>query len=89
VLCEPEIRVTTVDRMRDEFIILASDGLYDRFSSEECVNLARKRFLEDEMMEQDPFEVARYLVSESVGACVNSDNTTALIVALNSGIDDI
>lgn len=89
MLCEPEIRVTTVDRMRDEFIILASDGLYDRFSSEECVNLARKRFLEDEMMEQDPFEVARYLVSESVGARVNSDNTTALIVALNSGIDDI
>lgn len=41
------------------------------------------------MMEQDPFEVARYLVSESVGARVNSDNTTALIVALNSGIDDI
>ena len=89
VLCEPEIRVTTVDRMRDEFIILASDGLYDRFSSEECVNLARKRFLEDEMMEQDPFEVARYLVSESVGARVNSDNTTALIVALSSGIENI
>lgn len=45
VLCEPEIRVTTVDRMRDEFIILASDGLFDRFSSEETINLARQRFL--------------------------------------------
>ena len=31
--------------------------------------------------------MARYLVSESVGARVNSDNTTAVIVALNSGID--
>ncbi len=28
-------------------------------------------------------------MSESVGARVNSDNTTALIVALNSGIEDI
>ena len=45
VICEPEIRVTTIDRVRDEFIILASDGLFDRFSSEECVNLARQKFL--------------------------------------------
>lgn len=89
VLSEPEIRVTTIDKLRDEFIILASDGLYDRFSSEECVNRARQSFLQSDLMEQDPYEVARYLVSESVGARVNSDNTTALIVALNSGIEDI
>ena len=41
VLCEPEIRVLEIDRQRDDFIILASDGLYDRFSSEECINLSR------------------------------------------------
>eukprot|EP00353_Schmidingerella_taraikaensis_P009138 CAMPEP_0185569488 /NCGR_PEP_ID=MMETSP0434-20130131/2088_1 /TAXON_ID=626734 ORGANISM="Favella taraikaensis, Strain Fe Narragansett Bay" /NCGR_SAMPLE_ID=MMETSP0434 /ASSEMBLY_ACC=CAM_ASM_000379 /LENGTH=58 /DNA_ID=CAMNT_0028184279 /DNA_START=1941 /DNA_END=2117 /DNA_ORIENTATION=- len=40
-------------------------------------------------MEQDPFEVARYLVSESVGVRVNSDNTTAVIVALNGGVEDL
>lgn len=87
VLNEPEIRVTDIDRQRDDFIILASDGLYDRFSSQECVKIARKKFLEFEPMEQDPFEVARYLVAESVGARVNSDNTTTLIVALNSGME--
>lgn len=38
-------------------------------------------------MEQDPFEVARFLVSEAVKARVNSDNTTALVVALNSGFE--
>ena len=38
-------------------------------------------------MEQDPREVARHLVSEAVKARVNSDNTTAIIVSLNSGID--
>ena len=31
--------------------------------------------------------MARYLVSESVGARVNSDNTTAVIVSLNAGVD--
>lgn len=45
VLCEPEIRVLEIDRSRDDFIILASDGLYDRFSSEECINLSRQRFM--------------------------------------------
>lgn len=89
VLCEPEIRVTTIDRARDEFIILASDGLFDRFSSEECVNLARQKFLQQDSMEQDPYEVARHLVTESVSVRVNSDNTTAFIVALNSGVEDL
>lgn len=89
VLCVPEIRVTTLDRTRDEFFILASDGLFDRFSSEETINLARQRFVQSEVMEQDPYEVARCLIAESVGARVNSDNTTAVIVALNLGIEDL
>ena len=33
VLIEPEIRVVTIDPVKDDFILLASDGLYDRFSS--------------------------------------------------------
>ena len=70
-------------------MILASDGLYDRFSSAECVNLARQRFLQAELMEQDPYEVARFLVNESVGARVNSDNTTVVIISLNSGVDSV
>lgn len=40
-----------------------------------------------EMMEQDPREVARHLVVEATSARVNSDNTTAIIIALNAGID--
>ena len=40
-------------------------------------------------MEQDPFEVARYLVTESVGVRVNSDNTTAVIVQLNAGVENL
>ena len=33
VLCEPEIRTVTMNRATDDFILLASDGLFDRFSS--------------------------------------------------------
>ena len=51
VLCEPEVRVTTIDRQKDDFIILASDGLYDRFSSEDCINLARQKFLHADLMD--------------------------------------
>ena len=31
--------------------------------------------------------MASFLVQEAVGARVNSDNTTAMIVSLNAGID--
>ena len=29
----PEIRITSLNTIADDFIVLASDGLYDRFSS--------------------------------------------------------
>jgi len=44
VLNEPEIRVTTINKLTDDFIILASDGLYDRFTSQECVSIAQEKF---------------------------------------------
>jgi serine/threonine protein phosphatase PrpC len=33
VIAEPEVRDITIDPLTDDFIILASDGLYDKFSS--------------------------------------------------------
>ena len=66
VLNEPEIRFVTINKQTDDFIILASDGLYDRFSSEECVELAREKFLTMDVLEQDPTVVAGHLVHEAV-----------------------
>jgi serine/threonine protein phosphatase PrpC len=66
VLNEPEIRFVTINKQTDDFIILASDGLYDRFSSEECVELAREKFLTMDVLEQDPAVVAGHLVHEAV-----------------------
>ena len=51
VLCEPEIRVTSINPETDDFFLLASDGLFDRFTSQECVNLARTKLAAMPMME--------------------------------------
>jgi serine/threonine protein phosphatase PrpC len=52
VLSEPEIRVVDLDPKRDDFFLLASDGLFDRFSSEECVKLVREKLSKMDIMEQ-------------------------------------
>ena len=36
ILSEPEIRVVDINPNTDDFFLLASDGLFDRFSSKEC-----------------------------------------------------
>ena len=59
VLCEPEIRVTTINPETDDFFLLASDGLFDRYTSQECVNLTRTKLAQMPMMEQDVHQVAR------------------------------
>jgi protein phosphatase 2C family protein 2/3 len=38
ILCHPEIQHCTIDAATDEFLLLACDGLYDVFSSQEAVD---------------------------------------------------
>jgi serine/threonine protein phosphatase PrpC len=45
VLIKPEIRVMTIDPSKDHFVLLASDGLYDRFSSQDCVNIVKDKLM--------------------------------------------
>lgn len=66
VLNEPEIRFAKINKQTDDFVVLASDGLFDRFSSEECVAIAREKFLTMDVLEQDPAVVASHLVNEAV-----------------------
>jgi len=37
IMSEPEIHVIDINPQTDDFFLLASDGLFDRFSSQECV----------------------------------------------------
>ena len=38
LIVKPEIRMIEIDPFDDEFIVIASDGLWDKFSSQDCVN---------------------------------------------------
>ena len=33
IICEPEIRMMDIDPFIDDFIVIGSDGLFDKFSS--------------------------------------------------------
>ncbi len=53
----------TIDHVKDDFILLASDGLFDRFSSQECANIVKEKLASMPLMEQDPQAAARDLVN--------------------------
>jgi len=74
--------------MRDHFVLLASDGLFDRFSSQDCVNIVKERLLQMPLMEQDPQKVARELVNEAIYKRLITDNITVILATLNRGIDN-
>jgi protein phosphatase 2C family protein 2/3 len=54
IICEPEIREITLNPETDEFIILASDGLYDRATSQEAITMIRSKLASQNIYEQDP-----------------------------------
>ena len=63
ILSEPEIRVIDINPETDDFFLLASDGLFDRFSSKECCKVITQKLRKMEIMEQDVQAVAHYVVN--------------------------
>jgi serine/threonine protein phosphatase PrpC len=43
VTSEPEIRIIDIDPFIDDFIVIGSDGLYDKMSSSEVVTYIRTK----------------------------------------------
>lgn len=52
ILSEPEVRVIDINPATDDFFLLASDGLYDRFSSKECCKVITQKLRKMNLMEQ-------------------------------------
>jgi protein phosphatase 1L len=75
VVVDPEIREEVVDDTL-EFLILASDGLWDVVSNEEAVALTRSI--------QDPEEAAKKLLQEAYKR-ESSDNITCVVVRFLHG----
>lgn len=84
---EPEIRMVEIDPFIDDFIVLASDGLFDKFTSEECVSYIRAKMGNNgAIMEHDLHKIAKDICNEAIYGRHVRDNVTVIIVGLNRGI---
>ncbi len=72
VSAEPEVRSIAIDE-KDEFVVLASDGIFDVFDNEQVVRIAA--------VGRSPQEAAE-LLTESAIVAGSLDNVTAVVVAL-------
>ena len=86
----PEIREIQINYLEDEFIIIACDGLFDVYTSQQCVDHIRDKLAENPIMEQDPQKVAKELVFEAINTATSrkkhSDNVSVIIICLTRGI---
>mmetsp|Transcript_2112 Transcript_2112/g.4932 ORF Transcript_2112/g.4932 Transcript_2112/m.4932 type:complete len:576 (-) Transcript_2112:504-2231(-) len=74
VISTPEIRTHTL-APEDEFLIIASDGLWDVVSSQEACDFVKKLL----KMGKDPETICNWLVGEAY-CCGSLDNVTVVIV---------
>lgn len=78
VISKPDFYHFVVDDTSYEFMILASDGLWDVFPSQDAVNFVRKRLVTD----PDLDKAAQALVQKAIQKGTQ-DNTSVVIVAFN------
>ncbi|XP_059914468.1 protein phosphatase 1L isoform X2 [Gadus macrocephalus] len=77
VIPDPDIVTFDLDKLQPEFMILASDGLWDAFSNEEAVRFVRERL-------DEPHYGAKSIVLQSFyRGC--PDNITVMVVRFKSG----
>lgn len=67
--------------------MLATDGLFDRFTSKECCKVITQKLRKMDLMEQDVTSVAREMVNAAKSKRMMTDNITLILVALNRGIE--
>lgn len=79
IISQPEIREIKIDPRDDEFVVLASDGLFDRYTSQEVVDSVSQKLSKFQAYEKNPQKVANELIEETFGKGVGSDNVTILI----------
>lgn len=82
IICEPEVREIKIDPREDEFIVLASDGLFDRYTSQEVVESVSEKLSKYQAYEKNPQKVAHELLEETFEKGIGSDNVTILIATL-------
>ena len=83
---EPELKVLTNLSKSDKFIVLASDGLWDRISNEEVTRMVASPFYE----KGDPEGAVTLLIKESAERWQREqgmiDDITVVLVFINPGL---
>lgn len=85
VIAEPEIRVERVTA-EDEFLLMACDGLFDVFSSQEAVDFIYHHLSAMPPNEQDPMKAVQDIVHEAIHGRRSRDNVTALLVTFKRAL---
>eukprot|EP00914_Ancora_sagittata_P007202 GHVO01014257.1.p1 GENE.GHVO01014257.1~~GHVO01014257.1.p1 ORF type:complete len:404 (-),score=70.62 GHVO01014257.1:531-1742(-) len=79
VIADPEIRWVPVS-VSHEFLLIACDGLFDVFTSQEAISFVRHRLVVQKIR---PELVAEEIVREAIEVRKSRDNVTAVVVLLN------
>jgi serine/threonine protein phosphatase PrpC len=81
ITSDPEIRMIEIDPFTDDFILLGSDGVFDKFTSQEVVSFVRNKVAASDY--SDLPKIARELANECIYGKNVKDNITVIIIALN------
>jgi serine/threonine protein phosphatase PrpC len=84
ITCQPEIRMMEIDPFTDDFIIMGSDGCFDKFTSQEVITFIRNKVATSDYSELP--KIARELANEVIYGKSVRDNITVIIIALNRGL---
>eukprot|EP00928_Gymnodinium_smaydae_P059996 TRINITY_DN4352_c0_g1_i1.p1 TRINITY_DN4352_c0_g1~~TRINITY_DN4352_c0_g1_i1.p1 ORF type:complete len:665 (+),score=105.66 TRINITY_DN4352_c0_g1_i1:121-1995(+) len=85
VIARPEIRGLPLTQ-QDEFLLMACDGVFDVFSSQEAVDFVRQHLASMPPGEQDPNLTAKALVHEAINVRGSRDNVSALVVCFKRAV---
>lgn len=75
VIAEPEVQITRLQYGQDEFVVLATDGLWDVWSEAEVIT-----FIRENLKTKSRQEVCDALIDEAVNKRNSKDNVSVIIV---------
>lgn len=84
VLVTPEVREHIIDPFKDEFLVIASDGLYDERQSQEVVDFIRKNAI-DNLCTENPAVLLNALM-EDLKDREGKDDITIILVMLQRNL---
>lgn len=83
----PEIRRYDYNPFEDEFILIASDGLFDKFSSKEAISYIRDNIKKKKCFSKDVDILVRQIAYEAIYMKGGRDNTTVMMISLNRDLN--